>query len=118
MLRDRMAGDGGAVYGSANLAFVWNRDTQQVERGTIDYSASRSYQIGRYLKNEFAVPKWTRIVVVCAIDGKQSAAVTVDPSGLPESDYLAGFDDPIFQHLDEHRAELEALAHRHYGSSG
>ena len=116
MLQARMAGESGPVHRATYLVFAWNPTTLQVESGIVDHSASRRYEITKYFKNEFEVPNWTRVVVTCDIDGAQRATVTVDPAGPPESDYLAGFDDPIYQHLDEHRAELEALARRHYGS--
>lgn len=49
--------------------------------------------------------------------GRNWATVVTDSAGPPESDYLSGFDGPFWNYVDEHRAELEELGRRHYGST-
>ncbi len=118
-LFERMRGDdGGTVVSNMTQAAAWNAREQSVVRIEASLPDLILLELFDYFEDEFDLADWTRVRMVKTVDGAVSAVATTDPAGPPESNYV-GFDtDPFWNYVDEHRDELEALARRHYGSSG
>lgn len=116
MLEERMAGSNDDILSYATQVMVWNAETQKVERQSFTIPVQRRGPVQRYFKRSFNINDWVRVYVTCELDGSNRATVVTDPEGPHETDYMSGFDDPFWNYVDEHRAELEELGRRHYGS--
>lgn len=115
-LVQRMRAESDYVLSSMTQAIVWDPDNALVKYESLGLGGRRSYDISKYFKHQFDFPDWTEVLVLCDVDGTRRATVGSDPNGPPETSYVT-VDEPFWDYVGEHRAELEELGRRHYGTA-
>lgn len=114
VLRERAEG-GGYLTPMMGQRIVWD-GAGCASEPNLRFPAHEDDRIFEYFREDFDVAGWTRVVLRSDLDGANFCSVAIDLEGPPASDYVGGWEDPFWRYLDEHRAELDELGRRYYGT--